>query len=171
MSLRSKKVLKAIADNFGNTSSSTYKISKFNALILDCDGKIKSMSGVAIECNGSARIGHARTMYMELFNYDQFVKKGYSYTQNGNIVFKIEQANLFYNIKKVIGLDMYKVMLVSLIKDADLIEGMEDTFIRNTVWHLFHRIFSVSNWELNRLQKKSNTKMVRIIDFKCTREK
>lgn len=98
-----------------------YKKSTYRAIVIDCDCKAVAMSTVHYDPSGKPRTGHVKTdRYME-FDYDQFVKKGYSYTNHGYIVLK-DDGKILVTAMHVCGLvhQGFSKFLASIIRNTDM---------------------------------------------------
>lgn len=135
-----------------------WKFSKCKAVITDDYGYVLGMSSIVVEPKRKRRIGHARYMYMSQFDYDKFLKKGYSVDKDGHYVFKLDK-NVSDMVTRVLGDSGFRKFVSSVL----LRTAWEDTLDGNhgqmpaEIMRLFSTIMQESTLELDRIQSEANS--------------
>lgn len=135
-----------------------WKLSKCKAVITDDYGYVLGMSSIVVEPKRKRRIGHARYMYMSQFDYDTFLKKGYSIDKDGHYVFKLDK-NVSDMVTRVFGDSGFRKFVSSVL----LRTAWGDARDRNSgqipdeIMRLFSTIMQESTLELDRIQSEANS--------------
>lgn len=96
-----------------------YKKSPYLAIVVDCDCKAVAMSTVHYDPSVKPRKGHVKTDRYTEFDYDQFVKKGYSYTNDGYIVLK-DDCKILVTATHAFRPQGFNTFLASIIRNTDM---------------------------------------------------
>lgn len=144
-----------------------WKLSKYKAIFMDKHGHAFGMSGIAIEPKRKRRIGHARHMYMSVFDYDAFIKTGYAVDQNGYYVFKYAK-HMAATVTRVLGDDGFKKFVATVLSSADWLGALdkknESPF---DILCLFNTAVQLSELEISRKQREHGG-IASIFNFKIS---
>lgn len=144
-----------------------WKLSKCKAVILDKCGYVLGMSNIVVEPKRKRRIGHARYMYMSLFDYDKFLNKGYAVDKDGHYVFKLDK-NVSDMVTRVLGEDGFNEFVATALSGADWLGALDrKNGKRYEVMWLFNLSLQLSGEEIDRIQQKSGG-IARLLNFKIS---
>ena len=99
--------------------SKKYKKSVYLGIVVNRDFKVMAMSNLLYDPSVKPRIGHVKTdRYME-FDYDQFVKKGYAYTDDKGVVVK-NHDDVRATVLDTFGRQAFNSFIASIVRNIDL---------------------------------------------------
>lgn len=146
-----------------------WKLSKCKAIITDRHGRAFGMSGIAIEPKRKRRIGHAQHMYLSRFDYDVFLKNGYTVDCNGYYVFKYAK-HIAAMVTRVLGDDGFKYFVATVLSSADWQGALEKKKKNERLFEilcLFNTAVQLSEREIDRKQRKHGD-IASILHFKVS---
>lgn len=144
-----------------------WKLSKCKAIIMAKHGHAFGMSGIAIEPKRKRRIGHAQHMYMSRFDYDAFLKNGYTVDENGYYVFKYAK-HIAATVTRVLGDDGFKKFVATVLSSADWIGALDKKNGRLfDILCLFNTAVQLSEREIGRRQRTHGS-IASILNFKIS---
>lgn len=101
-----------------------YKKSVYFGIVADCDCRAVAMCNLFYDHTSKPRIGHLKTDRYQEFDYDEFIKKGYAYTDTGYMVLKAD-AKVLVTAFNLLGLQGYSKLIASIIRNTDLEAALE----------------------------------------------
>lgn len=96
-----------------------YKKSVYFGIVADCDCRAVAMCNLFYDHTSNPRVGHLKTDRYQEFDYDEFIRKGYAYTDTGNLVLKYD-GKILVTAFNLLGLQDYSKFIASIIRNTDM---------------------------------------------------
>lgn len=101
-----------------------YKKSVYFGIVADCDCRAVAMCNLFYDHTSKPRVGHLKTDRYQEFDYDEFIRKGYAYTDTGHLVLK-DDCKILVTAFNLLGLQDFSKFIASIIRNTDLEAALE----------------------------------------------
>ena len=130
---------------------SKLKKSVYFGIVADCDCRAVAMCNLFYDHTSKPRVGHLKTDRYQEFDYDEFIGKGYAYTDTGNLVLK-DDGKVLVTAFNLLGLQGYSKFIASIIRNTDMEAAMEAAM--ELTGGLDHELIGLARTSMYRTKRK-----------------